>query len=137
MPKTPNCSHLCRTKCSFFPNCKQMLYITTFKLLRTSSRSWLQNTVVQSIRFALLWNSKIYSIFETYEWYLYNYTKTKNQSGKWKKIEKINIKLVISIPQCNSVNLEKTRWNEILAIIFWTRKFWKIRAFDYNQHVDL
>ena len=137
MPKTPNCWHLCRTKCSFFPNCKRMLYITTFKLLRTSSRSWLQNTVVQSVRFALLWNSKIYSIFETYEWYLYNYTKTKNQSGKWKKIEKINIKLVISIPQCNSVNLEKTRWNEILAIIFWTRKFWKIRAFDYNQHVDL
>ena len=24
-----------------------------------------------------------------------------------------------------------------LPIIFWTRKFWKIRAFDYNQHIAL
>ena len=22
-----------------------------------------------------------------------------------------------------------------LPVIFWTRKFWKIRAFDYNQHI--
>ena len=22
-----------------------------------------------------------------------------------------------------------------LPIIFWTRKFWKIRAFDYNEHI--
>ena len=55
--------------------------ITTFKLLRASSRSSLHfasNTVVESVRFALLWNSKIYSIIETNKCYLYNYKIIKN-----------------------------------------------------------
>ena len=36
------------------------------------------NAVVGSVRFALLWNSKIYSIIETNKYYLYNYKIIKN-----------------------------------------------------------
>ena len=41
--------------------------------------------------------------------------------------------------RCNSVNLEKTRNKMELnfPIIFLTRKFWKIRAFGFNQHIVL
>ena len=42
-----------------------------------------------------------------------------------------------NVSQCNSVNLEKTKWKRNLAIIFWTRKLWKIRTFDYNQQTLL
>ena len=37
MPKYQIAEHLYRNKCSFFPNCKRILCITTFELLRTSS----------------------------------------------------------------------------------------------------
>ena len=43
-----------------FPNCKQFFCITTFELLRASSRNSFHNTVVQSVRFALFLNLKIY-----------------------------------------------------------------------------
>ena len=33
----------------------------------------------------------------------------------------------------NLENFEKTKWNDV----FWTRKFLKITAFDYNQHIIL
>ena len=39
-----------------------------------------------------------------------------------------------NMSQCNFVNLKKTRWKRNLAIILWTRKLWKVRTFDYNQH---
>ena len=65
MPKHQITQHLYRTKCSFFPNCKQILCITTFELLCMSSQSSLFNTVVGSVRFLLLETQKIYSIFET------------------------------------------------------------------------
>ena len=54
MPKHQITQHLYRTKCSFFPNCKQILCITTFELLCMSSHSSLFNTVVGSVRFVLL-----------------------------------------------------------------------------------
>ena len=42
-----------------------------------------------------------------------------------------------NMSQCNSVNLEITKCKRNLATIFWTRKLWKIRNFDYNQHTLL
>ena len=47
-------------------------------LIRASSRNSLHNTVVESVRFAPLWNSKIYSIIETNKYYLHNYKLIKN-----------------------------------------------------------
>ena len=44
-----------------------------------------------------------------------------------REIEKLNIKLIISISQCDSVNLKRTRWNEM--------KILKNRDFDYNHHI--
>ena len=35
-----------------------------------------------------------------------------------------------NMSQCNSVNLEETKWKRNLAMIFWTRKLWKIRTFE-------
>ena len=86
MPKHQIAQHLYRTKCSFFPNCKRLLCITTFELLRTSSRSLLHNTVVESKYFQLL--------KQVNKYYLYNYKLTKKLNQE--KIEKLNIKLVIS-----------------------------------------
>ena len=86
--------------------CKQILCISTFELLCKSSRSSLYNTVVESVRFALLRKSKICSSFETNKYCSYNYKLTKYQRAK--KIVKIN-KFVISISQYSSVNFEKTK----------------------------
>ena len=47
-------------------------------LIRGSSRNSLHNTVVESVRFAPLWNSKIYPIIETNKYHLHNYKLIKN-----------------------------------------------------------
>ena len=65
--------------------CKQILCITTLELLRTSSRSLLHNTVVESVRFAL---------FETQKFVQYLkkiniiYRITSKKKIEWKKIWK-------------------------------------------------
>ena len=47
--KTANAQHLYRAKCSFFPNCRQILCITIFELLGTSSQSSLFNVPLYQI----------------------------------------------------------------------------------------
>ena len=52
--KTRLLRHLYGTKYSFFPDCKRVLYITTFELLRAILRNSFHNMVAESVRFALL-----------------------------------------------------------------------------------
>ena len=49
MPKQQIAQHLYRAKCSFFPNCRQILCITIFELLGTSSQSSLFNVPLYQI----------------------------------------------------------------------------------------
>ena len=60
MSKTPNGSHLSRTKWRFFPNCKQILCITIIKLVAYEfflHASSFHNVVVGSVRFSMFWSN--------------------------------------------------------------------------------
>ena len=134
MPKTPNRSYLYGTKCSFFlSNCKQILCITTFEFLCTNLRRSLHSTVVDSVIFAFLWNSKIWSIFEKRINIILQTNKKLEPKENWKnKYQVGNHHITIQFRQFGENKMERN-----LAIIFWTRKFWEIRAFDYSQHTIL
>ena len=79
MSQTPNRSHLFRTKCIFFSNCKRILYnhnirTVTYEFAKLASQ---YGSLVSQIGTSL----KLCLIFETDKYYLCNYklTKTKKQ----------------------------------------------------------